>query len=209
MGWLKDIFDTRYPWKHSRVRQRILPLTFRPALNEEDFAFCESLHEKNIPHGVPKGHLPIYQDSLRSGMTLTLIAEHNSTPVATCGVHWCNENVLGFAYGLVHPDYHGKGIGTTMSFARFGLPPINRDPFLITLCALETSLTFYQSLGFKFLCREDAQDHRFCRADINPFTAELVAYSRDLLNEAGAEVQWDAYNIPVAEETKEMILAEE
>ncbi len=104
--------------------------------------------------------------------------------------------MLCLTYGLVDPLFQHQGIGTTMCFARFGLIPLERAPVGVMINALETSMSFYQRLGFQSIGRMSDVTHRFHVACLQGMTAELIDYSRALLDEAGAKIDWLAMQIP-------------
>jgi len=185
--WLRLVSGTWYPWNHKAIRSRLRPLTFRPA-REEDFAWCVSILEKNEAHGVPANHGERYLENLRFGRQMTMIAEDASGPVGTFCLNWLNNEVAWLSYVLVDPSAHRSGVGTTMLLG--GLSLLRQDGLqqYMMLGALESSLPFYQRLGFVYTGMDQTEGNPYLQAALGPISPRLVRDCDKLLRKAGAIV---------------------
>jgi GNAT superfamily N-acetyltransferase len=201
--WLQGLFDFRFPWNNEKIRPRLRPLRLRIA-EERDFAFCEGLHVKNEPFGVPTNHRAIYATALRSGEMLTLIAEQAGAAVGCCGITWSRDGLAWYCYALVEPAQHRTGIGTTMFLACLALLPTASGDQKIGISALETSLAFYHRLGFRLLGRYDDTDgNRYPVAVLEPISARLIEDCRTMLRAAGTIILAETHQIPSRKELDE------
>lgn len=196
MKWLSSFLGSRRPWDDSAIRRRLRPLTFRLA-QESDFPFCESLHVANEPHGVPSNHRGHYSEALRNGKILTMIAEDDGVPVATCAINRAHDRLAWLCYGLVIPSRHRTGIGTTMFVARLSLLDSNGPDQAVAISALETSLSYYRQFGFRLVGRFDSEDgNRYPIAVLENISGALIEDCRDYLREAKTVVPDVAEKIP-------------
>lgn len=179
-------------------RERIRPLVFREA-GADDFGFCERLHRENERAGVPANHFTFYEEALRGGRMLVLIAEENGMPVGTCALHWHLPDVVWFCYGLVDPAKHRAGIGTTMFLARIALLPRRMRPLTIGISALETSLPYYARFGFRYAGHADAPDgNSYPNAHLRGVGAGLVDEAAATLEASGVAFRRPSRPIPEA-----------
>jgi predicted N-acetyltransferase YhbS len=178
------------PWENATDPARLRPLRFRVA-TEGDFPTCEALHRANEAHGVPTNHREHYAAALRSGTMLTLMVEENERIVGCCGLQWAVEDSLVWlTYGLVVPELHRKGIGTTMFLARLSLLPADGPDLTIAISALETSLPYYRRFGFRLVGRFDSEEdgNRYPIAVLTPVHSRMIKEAREKLAAAGAAV---------------------
>jgi N-acetylglutamate synthase-like GNAT family acetyltransferase len=112
----------------------------------------------NEPGRFPAGILDQYRAILAENRGYFLVAEHNNRIIATGGI---TEHPMGpiiLCYGLVHPDFHRQGIGTALLYARIALLNVKPlHPRILMLLCVETSVSFYEQLGF--LKRATWKDH--------------------------------------------------
>jgi len=197
LRWLRLVYGTWYPWNHKAVLSRLRPLTFRPA-REEDFAWCVSLLEQNEAHGVPANHGEKYLENLRSGTQITMIAEDATGPVGTFGLNWLNHEIAWLSYVLVDPTAHRSGVGTTMLLGSLSL--LRRDGLrqYMMLGALETSLSFYQKLGFVYTGVDQTEGNPYLQAALGPISPRLVRDCDTLLKKAGAVLPDLRAEVPLA-----------
>jgi N-acetylglutamate synthase-like GNAT family acetyltransferase len=194
--WLQLLYGTWYPWNHKAVLSRLRPLTFRLA-REEDFPWCVALLERNEAHGVPANHGESYLENLRSGKQITMIAEDASGPVGTFGLNWLNTEVAWLSYVLVDPRAHRSGVGTTMLLGSLSLLRRKGLQQYMMLGALETSLSFYQKLGFVFTGIDQTEGNPYLQAALGPISPMLVADCGKLLKKVGAVIPDLGVEIPL------------
>jgi len=85
-------------------------------------------------------------DTLSNNSVLSLVGEIDSVIVATASVHYEQEKSLVFySYGLVHPLFKNKGIGTQLFTVRLSLIKLQPGiPSYIYLLATDRSKAYYQ-----------------------------------------------------------------
>ena len=138
---------------HPRVwNGRLSPLTFR-RYRESDLHACVSLHDLNAPGRLPKLEPP-YSVTLASGRVYTLVAEEDGHLIATGSVScqrlpgFLNRKAAILSFGLVHPDYQDRGIGTALVLARLALLKPSEQCYVVLIFAVDRSIGFYRRLGF-------------------------------------------------------------
>jgi len=162
-------------------------MRFRP-YSPADREQCLELYRLNEPGRFPEGVLEDYNRVLE-GTGYILVLEQGGRIIATGGLHHITgRNMTMFWCGLVHPDFQGRGVGTTLFYARIAL--LNTDLMLQKICiaAVQASFGFYQRFGFAHIRNwKDKQgtEHPIgfltvCEADIR-----LV---RSILAKSGIEV---------------------
>ncbi|KAI1694045.1 acetyltransferase (GNAT) family domain-containing protein [Ditylenchus destructor] len=112
------------------IRADVLPRCTIRLLEEKDFATCESIYLLNEPGRFPQGLFPHFADWLRNGKTLMLIAEVDGQIRGFGGVNAQEEDGKHFvwlSFGMVHPDHHRTGFGTTLLLARLALAESRHD----------------------------------------------------------------------------------
>jgi predicted N-acetyltransferase YhbS len=186
--WIRYLLES--PWDAATAPSRLRPLRFRVA-TKADFPACEALHHANEAHGVPANHREHYAAALRGGSMLTLMVEENGSVVGCCGLQWSAEpGVAWLTYGLVVPELHRKGIGTTMFLARLSLLPDDGPDLTLVISALETSLPYYRRFGFQLVGRFDSDEdgNRYPVAVLTPVNSRMIQEAREKLAAAGAFV---------------------
>lgn len=117
-----------------------------------------------------------------------MIAEDASGPVGTFCLNWLNNEVAWLSYVLVDPSAHRSGVGTTMLLG--GLSLLRQDGLqqYMMLGALESSLPFYQRLGFVYTGMDQTEGNPYLQAALGPISPRLVRDCDKLLRKAGAIV---------------------
>jgi GNAT superfamily N-acetyltransferase len=127
---------------------RLHPLTFR-RFGLADLPQCLELYKLNEPGRFPEGPGNHYEDCLRSERSYVLVAENGGRIVATGGIHYFIKPHMAICcYGLVRPDYQGKGIGTALLLARLALLSNKEPVYHVFIFAVQKSFVFYQRFGF-------------------------------------------------------------
>jgi hypothetical protein len=95
----------------------------------------------------------------------------------------CSINAV-LSYGLIHPDHHGKGLGTALLLARLAMIPTELFPLVVGLSAVPTSQGYYERFGFVQYGQSEIKGMPL--AEIGAiFTKELRAECVTMLKEAG------------------------
>ena len=97
------------------------------------------------------GGLPNYFQSLAEHHSYSICLDGVGGVVASGGIAYYAKRPHGsiLSYGLVHPEYHGKGIGTALLLARLAVLDPGRQWYLVKMVAVEKSIGFYCRFGFK------------------------------------------------------------
>jgi ribosomal protein S18 acetylase RimI-like enzyme len=145
---------------------RIPAITFR-RYRESDLNGCVNLYDLNAPARFPKLEPP-YSTTLTSERSYTLVAEKNGELIAAGSVSYhrapgfLNRKAAVLSFGLVHPDYQNKGIGTALVLARLALLKPSEEYYFVLIFAVNQSIGFYRRLGFQDVAKWkdcDGQEH--------------------------------------------------
>jgi GNAT superfamily N-acetyltransferase len=152
--------------------------------------------EKNEAHGVPANHQESYLIHLKSGTQITMIAEDETGPVGTFAMNWLDEETAWLSYVLVDPRAHHSGVGTTMLLGSLSLLRREGPAQHLMLGALESSLPFYQRLGFVFTGIDQTEGNPYLQAQLGPISPKLVRDCGKLLQKVGAILPDVSASIP-------------
>jgi GNAT superfamily N-acetyltransferase len=135
-------------------------------LTERDHESCRAIYQLNEAGHFPVGYEDYFAEWLAGKKSLVIAIEAEGRLVAFGGINalqrkWLNLALLSF--GMVHPDYHRKGFGTILLFARLALLPTTVVPWQVLLSPGLTSASFYNQFGFRFVSRD--RDHRGRESD--------------------------------------------
>lgn len=109
---------------------------------------CLELCRLNSKDRFPHDTVTVFEEDLRGEIIHYMVMEHDGRIIASGGYYLRNLDYVTFAYGLVHPDYQGQGLGRVLFFARLAMLPIIQAATCIHICAVQKSLPYYQKLGF-------------------------------------------------------------
>lgn len=144
-----DFLRGPHPLHHSIWHGRLSPLTFR-RFEAADLPRCLELYSLNKPARFPD--LPPggdYETSLRSGRLYTLVAEKAGRLIASGSiVRYANTIFATLCFGLVHPEYHGQGMGTSLLFCRLALLKPSEPDHAVLIFAVSHSIGFYRRFAF-------------------------------------------------------------
>jgi len=148
-GWLKRNFRGRGRFHPSVGMLRIPSSTIRPA-SKKDVDACRNIYYLNEPGRFPPGHVQTFIDSLESPKQLFLVAEMQGEIAAVGGICRTPESPQGssLSFGMVHPDLHGKGLGTALLLGRLAALPRPTGVWWAILSSVGGSWTFFQRFGF-------------------------------------------------------------
>jgi ribosomal-protein-alanine N-acetyltransferase len=129
-----------------------IPVTFR-AYTARDFDSCVAIHDANAPGRFPTDSRPGFLKYLSLSPRGLIVAEHEAAVVGFGGVMSYGGSMHHLVYGIIAPQFHGKGIGSTLTLLR--LLKIADDPGLkfAYIHALNSSISFYQRFGFSETAR--------------------------------------------------------
>jgi [ribosomal protein S18]-alanine N-acetyltransferase len=125
------------------------PLRFRK-YRRSDLEQCLELYRLNEPGRFPPGKLNDYWRVLANESAYFLVLEECDRIIATGGLMHIDVNNTNFCYGLIHPEFQGRGIGTALLYARFALLDLPGGSAVhgVSITYVEGSIGFYQRFGF-------------------------------------------------------------
>jgi GNAT superfamily N-acetyltransferase len=126
-----------------------------------------------------------------------MIAEDETGPIGTFGLNWMNDDVAWLSYVLVDPSIHRSGVGTTMLLGSLSLLRQNGSHQYLMLGALESSLPFYERLGFVFTGMDQTDGNPYLQAALGPISPRLVRDCDKLLRKAGAILPEPRAEVPM------------
>jgi RimJ/RimL family protein N-acetyltransferase len=128
-------------------------------------------NQQDIDH-IYRELLKSYRDSRQKGKHVSLIAIHQGTPVAFLGIHRQDSprNNIGEVGLGVHPDFWGKGIGTSLLLEGIRLAEI------IGLCRIEAEI-----LSDNKAMRRLAEKTGFTIQQINEKAADMHGELKDTI----------------------------
>jgi N-acetylglutamate synthase-like GNAT family acetyltransferase len=117
---------------------------------DSDLEQCLEIYRLNESGRFPEGILNRYWRLLADHGAYFLVLEQDGRIVATGGIAHYDANMAILCYGLVHPEFQGRGIGTALLFARLALLPLDpKDQHAISIACVSNSLGFYERFGFR------------------------------------------------------------
>ena len=130
------------------VGARLQPARVR-LVEPSDVDRCLEIQQACEGRFYPHGYRESFRDCLIGGKGLYLVVERHGV-VAGCGgiepVEHPNQAV--FHFDMVHPDFHGQGLGTALLLARVAMLDLRRQPGLVLMNVPVDSLGFYRRFGF-------------------------------------------------------------
>lgn len=128
---------------------RLLPISFR-RFETADTSNCIELYALNQEDRFPRNYIEKYKQSLAAQKSYYLVGELDNRIVASGAVsYWIREDVVVLAFGLVHPEYQRRGIGTALLLARLALLDPTRYGYRVLIFAVEKAFNFYRRFGFQ------------------------------------------------------------
>jgi len=128
-----------------------LPVVFRP-YQKNDFDSLSEIYDLNAPNRFPEDHKDTFIKFLTETENGIMIGELNGKPISCAGLVDHGSGVFMLCYGLVHPDYKGNRIGSTMTLLRIAATAKNSPPEAVLtslINAVPSSISFYEQLGFQ------------------------------------------------------------
>lgn len=152
-----------------------------------DVATCLRLYRLNEPGRFPPNFIGEYERTLRAKGTAFLVARVNGELVGSAGLMMAGDVLkrgIGLVFGLVHPAWQHRGVGSSLLLARLAALPEPQTSWAIALSAVDASRSFYEQYGFRFAGRFPN-----CGVELDHFAAALGGKEwrlcRAILTEAG------------------------
>jgi len=116
----------------------------------KDREACLAIYKANEPGRFPEGIFEEFAEELEKPGRLWLVIEDQEELTAFGGISLDQSqySAAHLMFGMVHPDRHGQGFGTTLLFARLAALPCPDRWTTIYLNPVEASKNFYQRFGF-------------------------------------------------------------
>lgn len=150
---------------------------------------------------VPPHYAAEFEEQLTDPATLTLVFTTDDR-VLGCGSVTClaDGTAAWLSYGLVHPDYQRRGIGSAMLLMRMSLLPVTPErPCAVYLSATRHSRSFFSKHGFAFRGAETDPFGNEFETYCLPLSAALVDSIRQSLKRSGVDCD-EALPVPHMEE---------
>jgi predicted N-acetyltransferase YhbS len=136
---------------HSR---RPLPTCGVRSLRESDYSACEEIYRSNEAGRFPEGYFPRFSDWLRNHRALIVVAEVAGEVRGLGGINSeerAGQRFAALSFGMVHPEHHQSGFGTTLLLSRLSLLSLQGKRCTVMLSTVGGSETFYGRFGFRYL----------------------------------------------------------
>jgi len=114
-----------------------------------DFGRCVEIHDANAEGRFPQGSRRDFLDYLQRVPTGLIIAETEGEIAGFGGLSVVSENVHVLCFGMVHPEFQGLGVGSTLALPRLQAAARVPDVHFVVIYAVQKSLTFYERFGFE------------------------------------------------------------
>lgn len=158
-----------------------------------------AIYRLNEPGRFPAGYADLFSEYLQAHVNLVLICEVDGEirgfgGVGITHVSWAVDQAS-LNYGMVHPDFHQRGFGTTLLLARLAVMPEATFERIVSMTTVGGSHRFYQRFGFGWYRtltddRGTEMDHwytRFRKRD-GELCREALAIRKVALETDGLEV---------------------
>lgn len=124
-------------------------LTIRP-VHPEDAPRLAEIYAANLANGlVPASYEAQFLENAFDPSVLSLVAKVQEEVVACGTVHYVNlESTAWLSFGLVHPSWQRRGIGSAMILTRLSLLRCSAGGCAVFLSATKNSRPFFERHGF-------------------------------------------------------------
>jgi N-acetylglutamate synthase-like GNAT family acetyltransferase len=150
IAWFKRIWTDPARFVPLIAAERIPPAVVRPLIRNDVDSCCE-IFKLNQPNHFPDGFLPEFLETLHSETHLYLVAETAGEIVGVGGIYlnpelWGSSSLV---FGLVHPNWHRQGFGSTLLLARLSVLPKPAPRTWVYLSSGGTSDDYFKRFGFE------------------------------------------------------------
>jgi [ribosomal protein S18]-alanine N-acetyltransferase len=164
-SFLDRLWISKRPTFKIPSRRSTLPDCQFRLIRPSDFSVCEDIFSLNEPKHFPPskfGAMEMFKIWLRSGNAAIVVVECDGQvrglggisvrriPALDAGNAW-----LGF--GMIHPEFHGKGLGTALLLCRMSLLPESLLPCTVVMQSAGDSYRFYKQFGFRYIVTAKAE----------------------------------------------------
>jgi len=128
------------------------PIMFR-ALEPADLAACRDIYRSNEPGRFPPGFLPELEKAIALPDCHFIVGCLGDQIVGFGGIgipRVATFSSISLLFGLVHPEWHRKGIGSALLLARLSMLPAPAPFRRLTLSTVQESWAYYARFGFAF-----------------------------------------------------------
>ncbi|AZA99384.1 N-acetyltransferase [Chryseobacterium joostei] len=112
---------------------------------------CIEIFNSNVPKFFSPEELPLFESFLDDDTEENYFVVKMDGPVIGCGGFFLNaqNNIAGLSWGMIHSNYHGKGIGRALTQYRIDLLKQNYPTLPYKIETSQHTAEFYQKNGFK------------------------------------------------------------
>lgn len=179
--WLRRSF-ARTDWDRELDPPLFLPVKFRP-YEKRDYPALMDIFRIVSPGRFPEGEdtrFGTFLDETENGI---LVGELGGKAISCAGLVQMGPGIFNFCYSLIHPSYHGKRIGSTMTLLRVVAAGAASKPGTLhyaLIFALPDSLSFYRRFGFKDYGTWTTPDGQEFPAAVSSFYTETAKNIYDI-----------------------------
>ena len=120
-------------------------------MSEGDLEVCGRIYRLNEAGHLPAGAFDRFHNYVRTHMAEFVVIEADGAVRGFGGITVPKSSPVKIAtlvFGMIHPDDHRKGYGTTLLIARLASLPRPADDCAVVLYATDRSVSFYDRFGF-------------------------------------------------------------
>lgn len=134
---------------------RVRPCEVQP-YTHEDFSRCCELYRLNEPNQLPPDAIGEFESSLKNSPSSFITLKIDGEIVGVGGLNTSRDDGYRILkYGLIDPNHHRKGLGTTLLLARLSQLSPDEPYHAIVLWAVPSSVGFHEQYGFLACAREE------------------------------------------------------
>jgi N-acetylglutamate synthase-like GNAT family acetyltransferase len=125
-------------------------------MSEADFEACDQIYRLNQLEHLPAGGFERFQQYVRARMAEFVVIEVGGAVRGFGGIVVPKSDPVKIAtlvFGVIHPEDHRRGYGTTLLLARLASLPRPTGYCTVVLYATDRSRTFYDRFGFSWRSR--------------------------------------------------------
>lgn len=200
LKWLKGVLTPRAIFDLTPAVGRCLPLRIRP-YDKSDFEVMCGIYRRNEPGRFPQEYRDKFEQFIKGGRSLFLVVEDAGRVVGFGAVNlgWPGSpNIAWLSFGMVDPDLHRRGYGTTLLLARLAVLPTPEHGYTVCIGTVGSCDSFYTRFGFRQYERtadESGTYFNHCYVFLSPLHWQAC---HDLLRWAGTALEINGVVVPPA-----------